>query len=271
MALLGLNHIFQDDRTPFRGIASHLFGRDDESNNPSRPAISCVIYGIDAIRNYLIMHCENHRSKQHFQHTMCTNLNMTASIHADNKSNEEYIQSAYERLCAPTFPRVIDDNIDKYGSKISKLIEYLNDNRVDNVIPKTIIFSMYDDLLHITSRALSDSDIKFVTFKNDSSTTRATSLASFSNDMDVRVLLLSTKTSSSGLNLQTASNLIFLDPCGSSPSEGAAIEQQCIGRIIRLGQTKNVKIVRLVTRGTVEQFYYDNVKEYRQSKQKRYK
>ena len=76
-------------------------------------------------------------------------------------------------------------------------------------------------------------------------------------------------TSSSGLNLQAASTLIFLDPCGSSPSQGAAIEQQAIGRIIRMGQTKHVKIIRLVTRDTNEYFYYDKVKDQRQSRQSR--
>ena len=76
-------------------------------------------------------------------------------------------------------------------------------------------------------------------------------------------------TSSSGLNLQIATHLVFLDPCGSSPSQGAAIEQQAIGRIIRMGQTTHVKIIRFVTKGTVEQYFYDEVKDQRQSRQSR--
>ena len=36
-------------------------------------------------------------------------------------------------------------------------------------------------------------------------------------------------TSSSGINLQVASSLIFLDPVGNSRSQGSSLEQQAIG------------------------------------------
>jgi len=48
MIRLGLDRYFltnDADRIPFRGIASHIYGKHDDKQNPARPAISCVIYG----------------------------------------------------------------------------------------------------------------------------------------------------------------------------------------------------------------------------------
>ena len=81
-------------------------------------------------------------------------------------------------------------------------------------------------------------------FKNDSYETRARSLSSFTDDDSVRILLLSSMTSSSGINLQVASSLIFLDPVGNSRSQGSSLEQQAIGNITHSTTTITINIIR---------------------------
>jgi len=88
-------------------------------------------------------------------------------------------------------------------------------------------------------------------FTNGDPQIRAQAISSFVNDR-VDVLLLSSLTSSSGLNLQMASQVIFLDCPGHSVSEGSTLEQQAIGRVVRMGQQNAVKILRFVGRGTME-------------------
>ena len=61
------------------------------------------------------------------------------------------------------------------------------------------------------------------------------------------VLLVSLKAASLGLNLNCASRVILTDPWWN-----AAIEDQAIDRCHRIGQTREVKVVRLLIRDTVE-------------------
>ena len=64
---------------------------------------------------------------------------------------------------------------------------------------------------------------------------------------EASVLLVSLKAASLGLNLNCASRIILVDPWWN-----AAIEDQAIDRCHRIGQTREVKVVRLLVRDTVE-------------------
>lgn len=69
----------------------------------------------------------------------------------------------------------------------------------------------------------------------------------FQTDSDCRVFL-STDAGSTGLNLQAASLIINLD----LPWNPAVLEQR-IGRIYRLGQQRNVQVINIVSKGTIEE------------------
>jgi superfamily II DNA/RNA helicase len=69
----------------------------------------------------------------------------------------------------------------------------------------------------------------------------------FTDDPDSRVFL-STDAGSTGLNLQAGSIMINLD----LPWNPAVLEQR-IARIYRLGQERNVQVINLVARGTIEE------------------
>lgn len=64
----------------------------------------------------------------------------------------------------------------------------------------------------------------------------------------VTVLLLSLKAGGVGLNLTEASRAFMCDPWWS-PS----IEDQAIDRIHRIGQENNVKVVRFIMEGSIEE------------------
>ena len=64
---------------------------------------------------------------------------------------------------------------------------------------------------------------------------------------EARVLLVSLKAASLGLNLNCASRVILTDPWWN-----AAIEDQAIDRCHRIGQTREVKVIRLLINDTVE-------------------
>lgn len=64
----------------------------------------------------------------------------------------------------------------------------------------------------------------------------------------MEVFLLSVKTGSVGLNLTRANHVFMLEPCLNP-----ALELQAIGRVHRIGQTKEVFIKYLVMESTVEE------------------
>lgn len=76
---------------------------------------------------------------------------------------------------------------------------------------------------------------------------RGAIVQSFQSDPDCRVFL-STDAGSTGLNLQSASLIVNLD----LPWNPAVLEQR-IGRIYRLGQQRNIQVINLVSKGTIEE------------------
>ncbi|RUS24697.1 chromatin remodeling complex subunit [Jimgerdemannia flammicorona] len=73
------------------------------------------------------------------------------------------------------------------------------------------------------------------------------------------ILLACIRSAGQGLNLTCANRVILMDPWWN-----LAVENQAIDRVHRLGQTKAVEVIRLVTSGTVE----DRILELQQKKQK---
>ena len=73
------------------------------------------------------------------------------------------------------------------------------------------------------------------------------------------VLLLSGKAKASGANLQCASNVVILDPPGSSGEHGATLENQAIGRAVRMGQEKPVSVARFCVQQSVEEQLFQSI------------
>ena len=79
----------------------------------------------------------------------------------------------------------------------------------------------------------------------------------FKYDDNNRLILLSSENCTSGNNLTEASHIILLDTMNNNLEHSRAIEDQAIGRAVRLGQKKNVNVIRLITKNTVEHEYYE--------------
>ncbi|POM79737.1 ATP-dependent DNA helicase [Phytophthora palmivora] len=154
-----------------------------------------------------------------------------------------------------------DEAIEKmpaYGSKISALVQYLN--RLPRI--KVVVFTMWDQALRVIDKALRLANITSAVFlQHQSSETKSAHVASFHSG-DIQVLILNSLTSASGINLQVASHVIFLDPVGFSPTQASTLEQQAIGRVLRMGQTNAlVTVVRFIAEDTMEATLYDDIHE----------
>jgi len=76
--------------------------------------------------------------------------------------------------------------------------------------------------------------------------TRARSVQAITNDDKIKVMLVSIKAGSLGLNLVRANNIVLLDPWWN-PS----IDNQAIDRVHRIGQTRPVEVWRLTIENSV--------------------
>jgi SNF2 family DNA or RNA helicase len=136
------------------------------------------------------------------------------------------------------------------GTKLANLIFYLKKND-----KRTIIFSQWDDLLHKVGDVLNEYGIKNV-YCRGNVWLRDRAIREFSDSDNVKVIMLSSEGSASGTNLTKAEQVILLDPVYGSYEYRRNTEWQAIGRAYRLGQTKEVNVVRFIVRDTIEEEIY---------------
>ena len=148
-----------------------------------------------------------------------------------------------------------DNNINKYGTKMAYLLTYLK-HLFENDNNKVIVFSKYIKMLNLVSNVLKENNINFVNIKGNVYV-KNKAIERFKTDKDTKVIMLSSESCSSGSNLTEASHIILLDTINADNIETVkAIEEQAIGRAVRLGQTKRVEVIRLIMKNTIEHDYY---------------
>jgi SNF2 family DNA or RNA helicase len=142
--------------------------------------------------------------------------------------------------------------VNKYGSKMAMMIKYLKRMFNANDTDRAIIFSQYDEMLLLIKKVLDDYNIKYVFCKGNVNVI-SKNIIKFKKNTEYRVILLSSDKANSGSNLTEASHIILIDVLNMEKEHAISVETQAIGRAVRLGQNKNVKVVRFITRNTIEE------------------
>ena len=133
------------------------------------------------------------------------------------------------------------------SGKVSKLCDLLiafkeNGDRV-------LVFSQFTMVMNILEAVLETLSIRF--FRLDGQTKideRQDMIDQFYAEEDITVFLLSTKAGGAGINLACANKVIIFDS-GFNPQDDIQAEN----RAHRVGQKREVEVIRLVTRGTIEE------------------
>jgi len=140
-------------------------------------------------------------------------------------------------------------NIHGAGTKMDAIIKYIKDTT-----DKIIIFATEKQTLDLINDILMENKIKYVNLKGNAYVL-SKQLKKFKTGEE-QVILLSADRSNSGTNLIEASHVILLDThLITDTKTRQTIEKQAIGRAVRLGQKKNVKVVRFIMKNTIEQVY----------------
>nr|POF16765.1 atp-dependent helicase fft2 [Quercus suber] len=114
---------------------------------------------------------------------------------------------------------------------------------------RVLVFSQFTTMMDILEAVLETLGIKFM--RLDGSTRmdlRQEMIDQFYRDDSIIVFMLSTKAGGAGINLACANKVIIFDS-GFNPQDDIQAEN----RAHRVGQTREVDVVRLVTRGTIEE------------------
>lgn len=133
------------------------------------------------------------------------------------------------------------------SGKVDKLCELLSRFKEDG--DRTLVFSQFTKVMDILERVLENQQIGFVRLDGQTSVEdRQSILDAFHERTEIPVFLLSTKAGGAGINLACANKVIIFDS-SFNPQEDVQAEN----RAHRVGQSRSVEVIRLVTRETIEE------------------
>ncbi|KAI5798849.1 SNF2 family N-terminal domain-containing protein [Geopyxis carbonaria] len=155
------------------------------------------------------------------------------------------------RLCN-NFPRTLGKYALKKeewmnAGKVVALKDLLLDMKKNG--DRVLIFSQFTQMMDILELVLTTLGLGFL--RIDGSTPvdqRQDLIDQYHEELDIMVFLLSTKSGGFGINLACANKVVIFDS-SFNPHDDA----QASDRAHRVGQTRNVEVIRLVTKGTIEE------------------
>ena len=114
---------------------------------------------------------------------------------------------------------------------------------------RILLFSQFAQSFPIISRELDNIGIKhFILDGQTKAKSRIEMVEEFNKNEDIKIFIISLKAGGTGLNLTGADMVIHLDPWWNSSAE-----LQATDRTYRIGQTKNVTVIKLICKDTIEE------------------
>jgi len=146
-------------------------------------------------------------------------------------------------------PATFISNYKGGSGKLDLLMQQL-DNAIANE-HRTLVFSQFTGMLEIIAKELDDRGIKYFYLDGNTAPKDRLDMAKRFNGGENDIFLISLKAGGTGLNLIGADTVIHYDPWWNP-----AVEEQATDRAYRIGQTQNVYVLRLLTKGTIEEKIY---------------
>ena len=168
----------------------------------------------------------------------------------------DYLELVVEPALAEEIVNDINPIINKYGSKLGKIIIMIK-SLLNQDSTRIIIFSQWDDMLNLVSDTLKENNINNTNVKGNAMM-RNNAISRFKDGIEAKVIMLSLRNGASGTNLTEATHIIFVEPIDAPKEEVKLIEAQAIGRAYRIGQKNNVKLIRILIKDTIEEEIYSN-------------
>lgn len=147
-------------------------------------------------------------------------------------------------------PKVIMENYYHGSSKIDALMEIIDDNIKSN--KKIIVFSNFTSVLEIIKNILIENKIKYKYLDGSTPSKERIDIVNDFNKNDSNVFLISLKAGGFGLNITSAETVVHFDPWWNN-----AVENQATDRAHRIGQKNTIHVIKLITKGTIEEKIFE--------------
>lgn len=143
-------------------------------------------------------------------------------------------------------PSTFIENYQGGSGKLDLLMEVIpdaiaNDHRI-------LVFSQFTSMLKIIENELNDLEIPYFYLEGNTPTAERNDFVKRFNNGEGKVFLISLKAGGTGLNLTGADTVIHYDPWWNP-----AVEDQATDRAYRIGQQNKVHVMKLITKGTIEE------------------
>lgn len=148
------------------------------------------------------------------------------------------------QLCC--HPSLFVENYQGDSGKLEMLEEIIQESIAGG--HRILLFSQFTGMLQIIRKRLDKLDIPYLYLDGSTPVSERGYLVNSFNEGTGKVFLISLKAGGTGLNLTGADTVIHYDPWWNP-----AVEDQATDRSYRIGQKKSVYVIKLVTRGTIEE------------------
>ena len=152
------------------------------------------------------------------------------------------LKGRYSHIEVPSMRRFVTDS-----GKLAKLDELLRELKAGG--HRVLLYFQMTKMIDLMEEYLTYRNYKYC--RLDGSTKledRRDTVGDFQQHPEIFVFLLSTRAGGLGINLTAADTVIFYDS-----DWNPTIDSQAMDRAHRLGQTRQVTVYRLITRGTIEE------------------
>ncbi|KAH8177603.1 ATP-dependent helicase fft3 [Sarocladium implicatum] len=132
------------------------------------------------------------------------------------------------------------------SGKVNKLLDLIAQYRKNG--DRVLVFSKFATVIRLLNEVLDKLDIPALVLAGETAVSeRQDMINEFNENSDIPVFLLTTGAGGTGINLTAANKVVIFDQ-----SDNPQDDVQAENRAHRLGQTRDVEIVRLLSTGTVE-------------------
>ena len=147
-------------------------------------------------------------------------------------------------------PKIIYTNYTKTSSKIEHLVDVVKE-AISNG-HKILLFTSFKTALNIVKDEFTKENITTYVIDGSVSSKKRQELVDKFNTDDTNVFLIMLKSGGTGLNLTSADIVIHLDLWWNPQAENQATD-----RAHRIGQKNTVEVIKLITKGTIEEKILD--------------
>lgn len=170
--------------------------------------------------------------------------------------NKLTMQMKLRQSCA-SGALVVPEGLENPSSLAPKIFALLKGIDLMAKDEKGVIFSQWNSFLDLAENEMTKEGHKFV--RIDGSTpldARSSAIEALNDDPSIRFILCGLKAGGCGINLTRANVVFMMDPWWND-----ATEMQAVDRCHRVGQTRPVRVYRMVMKGSIEERMVTNIQE----------